>query len=77
MNSIFLSSLIESGELFDQPRRIEKYIIQMLCGLAYMHANGMCHGDFHERNILLKNQRIKIADFGCVKNLSAENINPY
>ena len=38
---------------------------QLLEGLKYMHANGVCHGDLKPENIMLDEMNnVKIIDFG-------------
>ena len=51
---------------------------QILCGVNYIHVNGHVHLDLKPSNILFKEQTVKIADFGLVKNtdlyLSTESV---
>ena len=53
---------------------IREYAKQMLCGLAFIHSNGLIHRDIKPKNILVSKEGIiKIADFGCVKKLEQLN----
>ena len=69
--------LANSGELFDRIRVDEgcdeptacAYFSQVLSGVAYCHARGVCHRDLKPENLLLADQDnglsvVKIADFG-------------
>ena len=69
--------LANSGELFDRIRVDEgcdestacAYFGQVLSGVAYCHARGVCHRDLKPENLLLADQEngqsvVKIADFG-------------
>jgi len=42
---------------------------QVLCALEYAHNQGIVHGDLKPENILLKDDQVKIIDFGIAKNL--------
>ncbi|XP_041419691.1 protein kinase C delta type-like [Xenopus laevis] len=47
------------------------YAAEMVCGLQFLHSEGIIHRDFKPENILFSNKgHIKIADFG----LAAENV---
>lgn len=43
---------------------IRNIIYQVLQGLSYMHKNSFIHRDIKPENILMRNDCIKIADFG-------------
>ncbi|KAG8951994.1 hypothetical protein FRC04_005327 [Tulasnella sp. 424] len=67
-----ISPYIENGNLsqfikninLDSPLRI-KLIVDTARGLAYLHAQGICHGDMKPANILVTDERTAvIADFG-------------
>ncbi|KAL8469950.1 hypothetical protein ACS0TY_032711 [Phlomoides rotata] len=46
---------------------IQFYTNQLLKGLNYLHTNGFVHCDIKGQNILIGNDELKIADFGCAK----------
>ncbi len=51
---------------------------EILLGLSYAHAQGICHRDLKPANILLTNSRIpKIADLGIARALSPEPVDAH
>ncbi|KAL0399844.1 UNVERIFIED_CONTAM: Mitogen-activated protein kinase kinase kinase [Sesamum radiatum] len=64
------------GTLVDEIRRrggrldettIGHYTCGILKGLEYLHSRGIVHCDIKGSNILLSQEDVKIADFGCAK----------
>ncbi|OXB65932.1 hypothetical protein ASZ78_002680 [Callipepla squamata] len=53
----------ESGKLFTQ-RQIIEWFIQLLLGVNYMHERRILHRDLKTKNVFLKNNLLKIGDFG-------------
>ncbi|NWX41231.1 NEK11 kinase, partial [Steatornis caripensis] len=53
----------ESGKIFSQ-RQIIDWFIQLLLGVNYMHERRILHRDLKAKNIFLKNNLLKIGDFG-------------
>ncbi|NXI48842.1 NEK11 kinase, partial [Chloroceryle aenea] len=53
----------ESGKIFSQ-RQIIDWFIQLLLGVNYMHERWILHRDLKAKNIFLKNNLLKIGDFG-------------
>ncbi|NXK04327.1 NEK11 kinase, partial [Herpetotheres cachinnans] len=53
----------ESGKTFTQ-RQIIDWFIQLLLGVNYMHERRVLHRDLKSKNIFLKNDLLKIGDFG-------------
>jgi glycogen synthase kinase 3 beta len=46
---------------------IKCHIYSMLRGLLYLHSLGICHRDLKPQNMLIKNKKIVICDFGSAK----------
>ena len=46
---------------------IKYYMHQLLLGLTYCHSNCIIHRDLKSHNLLMSNDRLKIADFGLSK----------
>lgn len=46
---------------------IKCYTYQMLRGLLYIHGQGVCHRDLKPQNMLVKNKKLVICDFGSAK----------
>ncbi|KFO70808.1 Serine/threonine-protein kinase Nek11, partial [Cuculus canorus] len=53
----------ESGKTFTQ-RQIIDWFVQLLLGVNYMHERRILHRDLKAKNIFLKNNLLKIGDFG-------------
>uniref|UniRef100_A0A8C8RSK4 Serine/threonine-protein kinase Nek11 n=1 Tax=Pelusios castaneus TaxID=367368 RepID=A0A8C8RSK4_9SAUR len=53
----------ESGKIFTENEIIE-WFIQLLLGVNYMHERRILHRDLKTKNIFLKNNLLKIGDFG-------------
>lgn len=50
---------------------------QVLCGLAYLHENGVTHRDLKPANILVDHSAaVKICDFGVSRSENVQTINP-
>ncbi|XP_036917192.1 serine/threonine-protein kinase Nek11 isoform X4 [Sturnira hondurensis] len=53
----------EAGKMFSEDQIIE-WFIQLLLGVDYMHERRILHRDLKSKNIFLKNNLLKIGDFG-------------
>ncbi|XP_073915229.1 serine/threonine-protein kinase Nek11 isoform X4 [Castor canadensis] len=53
----------EAGKIFPENQIIE-WFIQLLLGVDYMHERRILHRDLKSKNIFLKNNLLKIGDFG-------------
>ncbi|XP_004834280.1 serine/threonine-protein kinase Nek11 isoform X3 [Heterocephalus glaber] len=53
----------EAGKIFTENQIIE-WFIQLLLGVDYMHERRILHRDLKSKNIFLKNNLLKIGDFG-------------
>jgi formylglycine-generating enzyme required for sulfatase activity len=61
------------------PQHVDKLLIDVLKGLAYLHRHGMAHRDLKPQNILVKTDEdepvSKITDFGISKLIASEDAN--
>ncbi|MEJ1285737.1 NIMA (never in mitosis gene a)-related expressed kinase 11 [Cricetulus griseus] len=53
----------EAGNIFPENQIVE-WFIQLLLGVDYMHERRILHRDLKSKNIFLKNNQLKIGDFG-------------
>lgn len=75
--------LCKGGELFEKIASATRfneevsrfYFRQLIRGVEYCHANGICHRDLKPENLLLDEKGVlKISDFGLCANLDKEDI---
>ena len=65
-----LKDYIDSGIIdFDS-----KYFYEILDSLNYLYKNGILHRDIKPQNILIKNNSIKICDFGFAKSFNKNDL---
>ncbi|KUJ20198.1 Pkinase-domain-containing protein [Mollisia scopiformis] len=63
-----LSGLLENPTVKLQESHIKCYLLQLLEGLRYLHANQILHRDMKAANLLINNKGIlQIADFGLAR----------
>lgn len=56
-------------------KTVQKYINQVLEGLAYLHSKGIVHRDIKCANLLLSNDgTIKLSDFGASRRLETSQL---
>ena len=58
-----LQSFLNVQKNLDEKKTI-KYITQIVCGMGVLVKNGITHRDLKPANILIKDGKLKIADFG-------------
>lgn len=83
INGKFLLMEIADAELtyivrnkFMDDKLIHTFIIDLIKGMNYIHKSQFIHGDLSVWNILIKNNRLKICDFGAaslITNINDEN----
>lgn len=49
------------------PLDLKCYAYQMIRGIMYLHNQGVCHRDLKPQNMLVKDKRLVICDFGSAK----------
>lgn len=52
---------------------IHTFIVDLINGMNYIHKSGFIHGDLSVWNILIKNNRLKICDFGAASLITNVN----
>lgn len=61
-----LLSLLRSKSWYIDNHDAVEILTQLSSGLAYIHNNGIAHGDLHLGNVMVdENNRVKLIDFGC------------
>jgi renal tumor antigen len=48
---------------------VKKFMFQLLKAIAHMHKNGIFHRDIKPENIMLKNDHVKLIDFGSCRGI--------
>ena len=62
-----VSKLLKKRKRFSE-WQIKFYIIQLICGLEYLHASNIMHRDLKLENLLLDEEGyLKIVDFGMAR----------
>eukprot|EP00055_Hartaetosiga_balthica_P013516 m.69861 g.69861 ORF g.69861 m.69861 type:complete len:445 (+) comp8287_c1_seq1:51-1385(+) len=54
------------------PELIQSYVYQMCKGLDHMHRNGIFHRDIKPENILIRDEKLKIADLGSCRGVHSK-----
>jgi len=70
-----LYELIKGRQTYLTETKCRHYIYQTLKALDHMHRNGIFHRDIKPENILMKNETIKLADFGSCRSVYSKQ--PY
>lgn len=72
-----LLSMIHKRESIPE-NELKIYIAQVLCGLQYMHLQGICHRDIKPDNIMVqKDGSVKIIDFSVAKRYKVTPTSPH
>ena len=64
-----LYEAIKDRKKFLSEKKSKSWIYQTLKALEFMHRSGIFHRDIKPENILLRNDKVKLADFGSCKNI--------
>lgn len=56
--------VITNGELKNNNLQIAKYFLGIAAGLKYIHSKKIIHHSLKPENVFLKNDTVKIGDFG-------------
>jgi hypothetical protein len=60
-----LAFVDKAGVVIDRHQRSRNYTRQLLHGVAYLHSNGILHGNINPENVLITSDNVlKITDFG-------------
>lgn len=49
------------------PIQMKIYLYQLFKGLLYLHSRNICHRDIKPQNLLVKENKLVIADLGSAK----------
>ncbi len=60
---------IKGKKQYLSEKKVQSYMFQLLKALDYMHRKGIFHRDIKPENILLKDDLVKLADFGSCKGI--------
>lgn len=61
--------LIRGRKMYLSERRVRLYMYQLLKAMAHMHQNGIFHRDIKPENILIRDEKLKVADFGSCRGI--------
>jgi len=61
--------LIRGRKNYLSERRVKIYMYQLLKAMAHMHKNGIFHRDIKPENILIRDEKLKVADFGSCRGI--------
>jgi serine/threonine protein kinase len=54
---------IQPKDLNSKTNRLKQVLWQIVCAVAFLHSNGIVHGDIKPSNILLHKNEVKLTDF--------------
>eukprot|EP00001_Collodictyon_triciliatum_P089384 15772_5 len=70
-----LYEMIRGRRQYLSEKKLKSYMYQLMIALDHMHQNGIFHRDIKPENILVKDDHLKLADFGSCRGIYSKQ--PY
>lgn len=67
-----LYELIKGRRMYLPEKTIKSLIWQLFKGIAHMHQNGIFHRDMKPENVVLKDDKLKLIDFGSCRGIRSK-----
>merc|ERR1712187_639205 len=62
-----LKQYMKARNLVLSPEVVKSFMKHLTMGMEYVHASGILHRDIKPQNILVRNEKLKICDFGMAR----------